>query len=80
MNPFSQPVLAESKELSQRVKPPRRRMMCGELFAVLKTKLDEAPGIKMVLNPELLGRTLSGLNRCCFCIWEDTSPELFGRT
>jgi hypothetical protein len=43
-------------------------MMCGELFAVLKTKVDEAPGINMVLNPEILGRTLSGLNRCCFCI------------
>jgi hypothetical protein len=40
--------------------------MWGELFAVLKTKLDEAPGIKTVLNPEILGRTLSGLNRCCF--------------
>ena len=68
MNPFSQPVSAESKELSQRVKPPLRRMMCGELFAVLNTKLDEAPGINMVLNPETLGRTLRGLNRCCFCI------------
>jgi hypothetical protein len=34
-------------------------MMCGELFAVLNTKLDEAPGINMVLNPEILGRILN---------------------
>jgi hypothetical protein len=64
MNPFSQPVLAELKLLSHRVKPPRRRVICGKLLAVLKMKLGEAPGIKTVLKPEIFGKTLMGLNRC----------------
>jgi hypothetical protein len=55
--------------------------MCGELFAVLKMKLDEAPGMKTVLNPETLGRTLRGLKRCWPSVCENVSPEgFFGRT
>jgi hypothetical protein len=37
--------------------------MCGELFAVLKIKLEEAPGMNTVLNPEISDKTRNGLLR-----------------
>jgi hypothetical protein len=51
--------------------------MCGELFAVLKMKLDEAPGMKTALSPETLGRILKGLNRCWSSICGSISPDVF---
>lgn len=52
--------------------------MCGELFAVRKMKLGEAPGMNTVLKPETLGSTLIGLNRCWSSACENVG--FFGRT
>jgi hypothetical protein len=54
--------------------------MCGELFAVLKTKLEEGPGMNTVLNPEISDKTRNGLMRRWSSVCE-VSPEIFfGRT
>lgn len=78
MNPFSQPIAAELKLLSQRVDSPRRRIRCGELFVVLRTNPAVSPGINTVLRPEMFGRTRSGLARFCFSISvdDDLEPDL----
>jgi hypothetical protein len=54
--------------------------MCGELFAVLKTKLEEAPGMKIVLKPEISDKTRNGLMRCWSSVCEVSPERFFGRT